>query len=59
MMNDVVLVRWGLGGFCSGLVAGGVMVAFLHLFSGGEMFLPTAIAVGGGAGAWFAFKDLG
>lgn len=54
-MNPI-LGRYAVGGFCAGLVAGGLMVALLHLFSGGSLGLPLLFAVGGAAGAWMTFR---
>lgn len=51
--------KYAIGGFCSGLLAGGLMVFFLNILGGGDnIALPFGFAVAGAAGAYSQLKDL-
>lgn len=51
--------RYAIGGFCTGLMAGGLMVFMLNVLGGGDnLGIPFAFAVAGAAGAYNQLKSV-
>ena len=54
---DQFTQRYAIGGFCTGLMAGGLMVFMLNVLGGGDnLGMPFAFAVAGAAGAYNQLK---
>lgn len=50
--------KYAVGGFCAGLLAGGLMVFMLNVLGGGDnLGMPFAFAVAGAAGAYTQLKS--
>ena len=56
---DQFMQRYAIGGFCAGLMAGGLMVFMLNVLGGGDnLGIPFAFAVAGAAGAYNQLKSV-
>jgi len=55
---DQLTGKYAIGGFCAGLMAGGLMVFMLNVLGGGDnLGMPFAFAVAGAAGAYTQLRN--
>jgi hypothetical protein len=58
-VSNTIFGKYAIGGFCCGLMAGGLMVFFLNVLGGGSnVALPFGFAVAGAVGAYTQLKDV-
>lgn len=58
-MSQSLMGKLAVGGFCSGLLAGGAIVFLLNVLGNGDnLGLPFALMAGGGFGAWTQLRDV-